>query len=234
MPASSADVARLLLLTTLAASLAGCTAWRWRVAELQYPAREAPVPVFPGLDGAAVGPEAYAVGSVVLDGRSMDEVLQLAADEGRKHGADAVILQGFEAVTNRWTATYAPAASGDEVARTETVDVSSSVASVEATGLRSPEFCVGAAFYCDAPPEGEGCLVRVGPVIPGGPAEAAGLVTGNAITGLRGGPPVHAWDVHQWADRAGAGATPLRLEVQDPKETRTVLVTPVACQELYP
>lgn len=232
MPRSSFGAVLLLVLAVT--TLAGCSAWRWRVAELTYPAGEQPVPVFPGLDGADVGPEAYAVGSVIIDGRSMDEVLELAAEEGRKHGADAVILLGFEAVTNRWTATYNPAVSGSEVARTETVDVASSSASVEATGLRNPEFCLGAAFYCDAPMEGEGCLVRVGALVPGGPAEAAGMATGNEITGLRGGPPAHAWDVHQWADRAGAGRTALRLDVAGPQQTRTVELQPVACTDLYP
>jgi hypothetical protein len=233
MRRSSSGVVRQVLLVGLVIVLAGCSAWRWRVDELQYPAREAPVPVFPSLVDTDLAPEAYAVGSVVIEGRAMDEVLELAAEEGRRHGADAVVLLGFEAMTNHWTATYAPQVLGDEVARTETVDVASSNAMVEATGLRNPEFCLGAAFYCDAPPEGEGCVVRVGPVIPGGPAEAAGLVTGNEIAGLRGGPPAHAWDVHQWADRAGAGGTGLRLDVRGPQETGAVVVTPMACAELY-
>ncbi len=231
MPRSSLAPAALLPIL-LVTCLAGCSAWRWRVPELTYPAGDEPVPVHPSLDGVDA-PEIFAVGTVVIEGRSMDEVLEKAAEEGRRHGADAMVLLDFEAVTNRWTATYAPEARGREVARTETVDVASSSASVEATGLRFPEFCLGASFYCDAPPEGEGCLVRVGPVVPGGPAEAAGVMTGNQVSGLRGGLPSHAWDVHQWADRAGAGRTGLRLEITGPQEVRTVEVEPVACAELY-
>lgn len=233
MPGSSPRLSRLLLVA-LVISLAGCSAWRWRINELRYPASDQPVPVFPGLDGADLGPEAYAVGSVDLDGRSMDEVLEMAAEEGRRHGADAVILLDFEAVAAHWTATYAPEATGDEVARTETIDVSSSSASVQATGLRRPEFCLGAALFCDVPELSEGCLVRVGPLVPGGPAEAVGLTTGNEITALRGAPPAHAWDVHQWTDRAGAGGSGLRLEVKGPEGTRTVEIRPVVCSEIYP
>jgi hypothetical protein len=228
------SLVRPLGLLVLAVLLGGCSTWAWRVADLRYPAGDAPVPVHPGLDAPGLHPEAYAIGAIELTDRSMDLVLTRAADEGRKRGADAVILLDFAAVTARWTATYAPEITGAEVHREETVDVSSSSATVQATGLRNPRWCVGAALLCDPVADEVGCPVRVGPLVPGGPAEAAGLHTGNRLLEVHGRPVAHAWDAYQWADELGPTGRPLEVLVEGPGETRTLSMTPADCSTLYP
>lgn len=214
--------------------LSGCSPWVWRVADLRYASGEAQVPVFSSMDGAEVSPEAFAVGSAVLTGRSMDELLARAGEEGRLHGADAVVLQDFEAVAAHWTATYSPAVVGDEVHREESVDISSATATIRVTGLRNPAHCVGATTFCDVLPGQEGCPVRVGRVVPGGPADAAGIRGGNLVVAIGGEPARHGWDVHQRVEEAGTRGGSISLQISEPGGMRTVDLRPIPCDVLYP
>ncbi len=223
--------ARAWALLAAASLLAGCATWTWRTPGLRYEPREAPAAVFPGLEGAAIAPESYAVASTEVSGSNLDELMRRLAEEGRKRGADAVVMMDFDTMTAKWATTHAGDPEGSEVLRTETVETASTWSTVAATGLRAPDWCLGVALSCDEAVAGGGCAVRVDRVVPGGGAESVGLKPGNRITALDGVPVAHPWDVHQQIDQKGPDA--VALTVSGPTVSMDVTVTPVACDQLY-
>lgn len=223
----------LAALVALAASLlgVGCGTWTWRVPTLRYAPREAPASVYPGLEGASVPAESYAVASGEISGQNMDAVMARLSSDGRRRGADAVVMIDFETMTAHWASFHLQDTDHPgEIARTETVETAETWATVAATALRAPGWCLGLELSCE---DLEGtCSTRIDRIVVGSPAEAADLRLGNRITEIGGMPVDHPWDVHQRVD-AGEGS-PAILTVEGPSSTSTVTVLPVACEGLYP
>jgi len=227
----SSHARRVALALVLLAFVVGCSPWKWRVRGMQYPAADQLPPVHAGPDGAVLAPESYAIGDLELTGTSMDELTSRAATEGQRHGADAMILLDFEAITAHWTAFHTGDVDGTTLHRAETIETSSAQVSLHATGLRDPDWCLGMSLTCDQPAGSADCHVRIERVLPGGPAGSASLRVGNRILTVEGDPVAHPWDVYQRAD--AAGATVIELTVDGSDETRTATMAPVACSDLY-
>jgi hypothetical protein len=210
----------------------------------------AEVPVYPGLAGAPLPPESYGIARVHREALHMDALHAVLADWGRRRGADAVVLLGFDQSTSTWNATHTPSdVEGHVVGRAESVEVAQATARADAAAMRAPLRCIGATIECtETPGEGGGasgsrgefgggdgasapCVPRVTRLVAGGPAEASGLVVGNVVEEAAGRAVRHPWDVYRRADSAGKR---LRVQVATPDGTRVLAVSTRSCEEIYP
>jgi len=210
--------------------LAGCGTWTWRVPALHYGVADAPAVVHPGLEGAVIAPESYAIASAEVAGQDMDAVMARLAKDGQRRGADAVVMMDFETMTAHWSAHHwADGEERTEIGRRETVETAETWATVQATALRSPTWCLGLDLACE---DVDGaCSVRIDRIVLGGPAEAAGLRVGNRVSAVGTTPVFHPWDVHQQVDAANGKA--IILLVDGPAAASELSLQPMACRDLY-
>ncbi|MCP4873515.1 MAG: hypothetical protein GY898_32920 [Proteobacteria bacterium] len=210
--------------------MVGCGTWSWRLPGIRYAPRDAPAAVYPGLQGADLAPESYAIASGEVAGQNMDAVMAKMAADGRRRGADAVVMMDFETMTAHWSTFHLQdTEKPGEIARTETIETAETWATVAATAVRAPTWCLGLQLACE---DVDGaCSSRIDRIAIGSPAEAAGLRLGNRIASVDGLPVAHPWDVHQRVDAAGGSA--VNLGIQGPNSTISVVVEPVGCGALY-
>jgi hypothetical protein len=184
------------------AVLTGCSPWGWAVPPRTFPAEPGPAPIVADAFDSGLGPEQYSLGRWTRDGADLQALRDRVAREAAAHGAHAVLLGDVTARVSRVVGVHdgGPAATG-EVVRRQTIEVASTSASVEAFALRRPRSCIGASLAC-VDPDGLACeRVQVLRVVPGGPADQAGLRAGAVVVATDAGPVGHPWDVHRHADR---------------------------------
>jgi len=215
------------LLLVLTVTLCGCGGWSWRLPGFRYPAAEVTPEVAGGGLDADLGPEAYPVAVWEGTAGTWGQIQAQLADEGRRKGAHAVLLEDWHATVSQTTMVHTPSQTdAGIVTRRELVDQQASSVSVRALALRRPALCLGLTLQC----LGDDCSrVVVQRVRLSSPAEAAGLVPGDWVVRAAGVPVEHPWDVHQRADKDGD----IVLSVLRDEGGVDVTATPVDCDSIY-